>query len=127
MHLSPSGPNELKDSDYRELASWLLCRRQRHRVSGTSMEPLLVAGDEVMVDQRAYRDNPPQVGELVIARHPAENGLKIIKRVAAVGPDGSFLLQGDNPDPTQSSTSRVTRDQLLGRVTSRFGSGGNLS
>ena len=85
------------------------------------MFPLLAAGDEVLVDTRAYQQQPPQIGEIVIAQHPAQANLQIIKRVAAVGDDGRFLLKGDNPDPTQSSDSLVPPSLILGRVTSKFG------
>ena len=85
------------------------------------MFPLLKPGDEVLLDFRAYRQAPPYPGDIVVARHPTQAGLEIIKRVASVGEDGRFLLQGDNPDPTQSSDSLVTRSHILGRVTSRFG------
>lgn len=85
------------------------------------MFPLLTAGDEVLVDHRAYRQQPPQVGDIVVAQHPAQADLQIIKRVAAVGGDGRFHLKGDNPDPAQSSDSLVLPHLILGRVTSKFG------
>lgn len=85
------------------------------------MFPQLQPGDEVLVNFRAYRQASPLVGDLVVAQHPAQADLQIIKRVAEVGEDGRFLLQGDNPDPTQSSDVLVPRLLILGRVTSRFG------
>lgn len=84
------------------------------------MFPLLEQGDEVLVDPGAYRHTQPQVGDLVIAQHPAQAGLQIVKRVAVVE-NGRFHLKGDNPDPTQSSDVVVPRALILGRVTSRFG------
>ena len=85
------------------------------------MFPLLQSGDEVLVNPRYYRQKQPFPGDLVVAQHPAEADLQIIKRVAEVRDDGRFLLQGDNPDPTQSSDVIVPRALILGRVTSRFG------
>ncbi len=85
------------------------------------MFPLLKPGDEVLLDFRAYRRRPPCPGDIVVARHPTQAGLEIIKRVAKVDADGRFHLQGDNPDPTQSSDSLVTCRHILGRATSRFG------
>lgn len=89
------------------------------------MVPLLRPGDEVLVDPRAYSQEPPRPGDIVVARHPTQVDLKIIKRVIDVTGDGRFYLQGDNPDPTESSDSRsfgpVSLDHILGRVTSRFG------
>ncbi len=86
------------------------------------MQPLLNAGDEVLVDPSAYQRQPPRPGEIVVAQHPAQNDLQIIKRIKAVHSDGRFHLKGDNPDPEQSSDSLVTANLILGRVTSRFAS-----
>ncbi len=99
---------------------WLIGLRRRYRVVGASMQPLLDPGDEVLVDPRAYRHQPPRIGEIVVARHPAQANLQIVKRVAEVRSDGRCQLQGDNPDPAQSSDSIVAASLILGRVTSRF-------
>lgn len=89
------------------------------------MFPLLEPGDEVLVDPRAYWQSPPQPGEIVVAQHPYKGDLKIIKRVVAVADNGRIHLRGDNPDPAESSDSRIfgplPRSLILGRVTSRFG------
>ncbi len=85
------------------------------------MFPLLQPGDEVLVNPRAYQQTQPVPGDIVVAQHPAQADLQIIKRVAEVGDDGRFHLKGDNPDPTQSSDVVVPRALILGRVTSRFG------
>ncbi len=85
------------------------------------MLPLLTADDEVLVDPRAYRRQPPRVGEVVVAQHPTQANLRIIKRITQVEDDGHLQLIGDNPDPAQNSASRVPRQLILGRVTSRFG------
>lgn len=87
------------------------------------MVPTLSAGDEVMVDYRAYGHTQPIAGDIVIARNPSRPEERIVKRITAVTPDGRFQLQGDNPDPTQSTDSRqygpVPRHYILGKVTSR--------
>ncbi len=83
------------------------------------MFPLLTAGDEVLVDSRAYRQQPPQIGDIVVAQHPAQADLQIIKRVAEVMGDGRFHLQGDNAN--ESSDTLIPAAFILGRVTSKFG------
>jgi nickel-type superoxide dismutase maturation protease len=87
------------------------------------MLPLLKPGDEVLVDPTAYRDSLPHVGDIIIARHPQRPGLKMIKRVDAIIRDELVVLKGDNS--SESTDSRifgpVTREYLVGRVTSRFG------
>ncbi len=84
------------------------------------MRPLLAAGDEILVDPRAFRRQPPRIGDIIIARHPAQAGLQIVKRVMEIHEDGLYHLQGDNPDPAHNSPCRVSGQLILGRVTSRF-------
>ena len=110
----------MQQSNSREIFLWLIRRRQRYRVQGASMLPLLGAEDEVLVDRQAYRRRPPRVGDLVVARHPTQADLKIIKRVQGVCADDCYYLRGDNPDPRQNSAYQVSAPLILGRVTSRF-------
>jgi len=93
------------DSGVRELLLWLLRRRRRFRVAGNSMLPVLKPGDEVLADPFAYRRRPPQPGDIVIARHPLQNNLHLIKRISAVLDDGRCRLEGDNP--AESTDSRA--------------------
>ena len=114
--------DELKDITLRELLLWLIRRRQRVQVTGNSMLPLLNPGDEVLVDQRAYRYALPQASDIVIAQHPQRTDLRLIKRVVSITKDGRYILKGDNPlESTDSRTfGTVTVEQILGRVTCRF-------
>jgi nickel-type superoxide dismutase maturation protease len=86
------------------------------------MLPLLKPGDEVLVNPRAYRGTAPRPGDIVVARHPFQPELKMIKRVSAVLDNGHYQLQGDNP--AESNDSRmfgpVTGRHILGRVEGRF-------
>ncbi|NJR70424.1 MAG: nickel-type superoxide dismutase maturation protease [Synechococcales cyanobacterium CRU_2_2] len=104
--------------------SWCLGRRSRLRVVNRSMLPVLQPGDEVLIDPRAYGDCLPQVGDRVVALHPHQPGLRIIKCIAAVRDSECFLV-GENP--AQSSDSRsfgwVQVDLLQGKVVCRFGRG----
>jgi nickel-type superoxide dismutase maturation protease len=109
----------MHESNLKELLLWILRLRRRYRVAGASMFPLLTAGDEVLVDPRAYRQQPPQIGDIVIAQHPAQADLQLIKRVAEVMGDGRCHLQGDNAN--ESSDSLIPANLILGRVTSKFG------
>ncbi|MCB9421937.1 MAG: nickel-type superoxide dismutase maturation protease [Ardenticatenaceae bacterium] len=109
----------MQESNLRELFLWLIRLRRRYRVTGASMFPLMEAGDEVLVDPRAYRQQQPQIGDVVVAQHPVQANLQIIKRVAEVMGDGRFHLKGDNT--AESSDSLVPPNLILGRVTSKFG------
>ena len=114
--------DELNESSWRELLFWLLRFRQRFRVSGTSMAPLLQPGDEVLVDPRAYKQATPHVGDIVVSQHPYRVDVRLVKRITAILKDGRCLLEGNNP--TESTDSRsfgaVAPQQILGRVISRF-------
>ncbi|HAC65520.1 MAG TPA: nickel-type superoxide dismutase maturation protease [Cyanothece sp. UBA12306] len=86
------------------------------------MLPLLKAGEEVLVDTKAYRHCLPQIGDLVVAKHPHQQDLRIIKRVAFVEENGDCFLVGENR--AESSDSRsfglVSFQQIIGKVTSKF-------
>lgn len=115
--------SELPDSGLREFLLWLVRRRQRFRVTGNSMLPLLQPGEEILINPNAYRQNAPQPGDIVIAYHPQQSTLRLVKRVVGTSDNGQYLLEGDNP--LESTDSRffgpVSAHQILGRVTSRFG------
>ena len=84
------------------------------------MLPLLACGDEVLVDQKAYRNQSPRAGDIVIARHPTKADVLMIKRVKEVRQNSLCHLDGDNPDPARNSPSVVSFGQIMGRVTCRF-------
>ena len=114
--------DSLPDSGPRELLFWLLRLRRRVGVTGASMIPKLQPGDEVLIDSHAYRQHPPQVGDIVAAYRPDRTDVTIIKCVAAVESDGCLFLLGDNP--TSSTDSRsfgpVPTENIIGKVTSKF-------
>jgi nickel-type superoxide dismutase maturation protease len=106
---------------FQEWILWILRRRIHLRVTGGSMLPTLAAGDLVLVDSRAYRDELPAPGEVVVARHPYQRDLRLIKRVATITEEGRVFLQSDNP--REGSDSRhfgaLSPQRLVGRVTAR--------
>ena len=87
------------------------------------MLPLLTPGEEVLIDPYIYQQQFPETGDIVIAQHPTQKDLELIKRVASVKGDGTCILLGDNP--TASTDSRqfgeVPLSLIQGRVTCRFG------
>ena len=115
--------DQLPDCTAREFFLWVLRFRRRFRVTGRSMMPLLNPGDEVLVDIRAYRRTPPLIGDIVVAWHPFQANLRLVKRVTSVLADGRCLLRGDNPAESTDSRSfgDVALQNIVGRVTSRFG------
>ncbi len=112
----------LKNSTWWDILLWLSRQRRRFRVTGLSMLPLLQPGDEILVNFKAYRNQSPQAGEIIVAQHPYKPNTRIVKRVSGVREDGACFLQGDNS--AESTDSRafgwIHPQQILGRVTSRF-------
>ncbi|NEP58231.1 MAG: nickel-type superoxide dismutase maturation protease [Symploca sp. SIO2G7] len=112
----------IRNSNCWDILLWLLRQRQRFRVVGTSMLPLLLPGDEVLVDRKAYRRSLPASNDVVVIIPPNRRDIRLIKRVIAVEHNGACFVQGDNP--SQSTDSRsfgwVEPYLILGRVTSRF-------
>ena len=62
-------------------------------VSGPSMTPTLINGDQVVVRYGAA----VRIGRVVVLRHPLRQDLLVIKRVTGRRPDGSWWVLGDNP------------------------------
>ena len=61
-------------------------------IPSAAMEPTVVAGDHIFVDQLHYRSASPQRGDIVVYRSP-ENSLTLaLKRVVAVGGDRIAIL-----------------------------------
>lgn len=110
----------MRESNGKEILLWLIRQRWRYRVKGDSMFPLLSTNDEVLVNLNAYRRQPPQIGDIVVAWHPTQTGLQIIKRIKEVDDTGRCHLLGDNSDPARNSSIWVHFSLVLGRVTSRF-------
>jgi signal peptidase I len=88
-----------------QLAAFVTAKRVV--VRGRSMLPALSAGERVLFDRLAYLVDGPTVGDIVLARHAARPGVRMIKRVAQgerLGPD-EYRLLGDNvAESTDSRT-----------------------
>ncbi len=114
-------PPQLRHSQLTDVVLWLLRQRRRFRIVGASMLPLLEPGTEVLIDPFAYRRQRPQPGDLVVAYHPRQPGLRLIKWVVYVDEDGCFL-QGLNAAESTDSREfgRVPWVNIVGRVGCRF-------
>ena len=86
-------------------------------VEGDSMRPTLLPGDRLLV-VRGQRARP---GDLVVTTDPRERSRVVVKRVAAVGPEG-LTMHGDNPAASTDSRvfGTVPSDALQGRVLYRY-------
>ncbi|MEV0966574.1 nickel-type superoxide dismutase maturation protease [Streptomyces sp. NPDC049910] len=86
-------------------------------VTGPSMHPTLVHGDRLLVHYGAA----VRTGDVAVLRHPLQQDLLIVKRVAERRGDGWWVL-GDNPYAEGDSRvfGAVPGDLLLGRVRARY-------
>ena len=89
----------------------------RVRVEGDSMLPTLRDGDRLVV-RRTHRIGP---GAIVVAVDPRDRTRPLVKRVAAVGPQGVDLV-GDNPAASTDSRAfgPLTPDMVRGRAVYRY-------
>ncbi|MEU1228642.1 nickel-type superoxide dismutase maturation protease [Streptomyces sp. NPDC005828] len=86
-------------------------------VTGISMVPTLLHGDQLLV-QYGARLRP---GVVAVLRHPLQQDLLIVKRLIERR-DGGWWVLGDNPDAEGDSRvfGAVPPDLVLGRVRVRY-------
>ena len=63
------------------------------------MNPTLYDGEVVLVDREAE----PQVGDIVVAKHPLEQTSEVVKRVSRINEHGHYFLVGDNLEDSNDS------------------------
>lgn len=85
-------------------------------VGGSSMEPVLLAGDRVLVDLWTYRQRAPRPGEIALLDGPG--GTPMVKRVAGRAAGGGLRVVGDNPRASLDSRQfgPVPLERVRGRV-----------
>ncbi|MEU2115765.1 nickel-type superoxide dismutase maturation protease [Streptomyces sp. NPDC016459] len=86
-------------------------------VTGVSMVPTLLHGDQLLV-QYGARLRP---GNVAVLRHPLQQDLLIVKRLIERR-DGGWWVLGDNPDAEGDSRvfGAVPPELVLGRVRARY-------
>lgn len=111
----------LPDARRADMAKWMMRRYRRVRVVGASMEATLKEGDVVLVNPKAYVSTPPANGDIVVAQHPQQPELEIIKRIRFTDDDGAYL-SSDNSDTDAADSRRfgvVPLNLITGRVVAR--------
>jgi nickel-type superoxide dismutase maturation protease len=90
----------------------------RVEVEGESMAPALRPGDRLLL----LRPGRPRVGDVVAVADPRHADRTLVKRVAAVGPEGLTVL-GDNGAASTDSRELgpVAPASVRGRVVYRYG------
>ena len=93
---------------------------KRVAIRGTSMLPALEPGERVLFDRLAYEVDGPMLGDIVLARHPARPGVRMIKRVApgeGLARDEYWLLGDNERESTDSRTlGPFRREDIVGRA-----------
>jgi nickel-type superoxide dismutase maturation protease len=109
--------NELPAAGWLEKAAYLCGFREIFVIDGDSMLPTLKPGERVLIDP----GGPFEVGAVVLARHPFRRGLRIVKRIREITPEGRYFLVGDNaPESTDSrSFGTLAAKDILGRAVCR--------
>ena len=92
--------------------------RHKYVCEGKSMNPTLRDGETVLVDRAAKIET----GDIVVAKHPIEQGSEIVKRVERINERGDYFLVGDNPEDSNDSRhfGAVTREYIKGKVVARL-------
>ena len=88
------------------------------------MLPLLKSGDKVLVNLTAYKHTSPHIGDIIVAKHPYQINVYLIKQIKTVLDDGRCYIVGTNEDILASTDSRafgpIAQDRILGQVSSRL-------
>ena len=84
------------------------------------MLPSLNPDDRVLVRRTTADTDTPPLGAVVVAWHPSQPRLRLIKRLESLSNAGMMLL-GDNPSSSTDSRQLgpIPRSALIGVVTSR--------
>ncbi len=89
----------LREANWKDKLLYGIGRLKIFKVAGDSMSPTLQDGDAVMILPRAS----VAPGDIVLAKHPYKQSVKVLKRVAAIDENGRYTLAGDNPDESTDS------------------------
>ena len=109
--------NDLPEATFFEMALVFLGSRHKYICEGQSMNPTLRDGEVVLVDREANI----KIGDIVVAKHPIENG-EVVKRVARINERGHYFLVGDNLNDSIDSRhyGAVAREYIKGKVVARL-------
>lgn len=109
---------DLPKASVYEIALVFLGSRHKYICEGKSMNPTLKDGEVVLVDREAEIS----VGDIVVAKHPFEKNVEIVKRVERINEQGNYFLIGDNLEDSNDSRyfGAVSREYIKGKVVARL-------
>ena len=110
--------NKLPEANWKDRILFFLGRRQGFLVEGDSMSPTLKDGDAVLINPTANF----QIGDIVLAKHPFKQSVKMLKRIGEIDENGNYLLIGDNPAESTDSRSfgAISQKEILGKAVCRL-------
>lgn len=109
---------DLPEASIYEIALVFLGSRHKYICEGKSMNPTLKDGEVVLVDCQAEIE----VGDIVVAKHPFEKNVELVKRVERINEQGNYFLIGDNLEDSNDSRhfGAVSREYIKGKVVARL-------
>jgi nickel-type superoxide dismutase maturation protease len=107
----------LREANWKDRVLYALGRRRAFRVQGDSMSPTVKDGEVVMISPKAS----VEPGDIVLAKHPYKQSVKMLKRIESIDENGEYSLVGDNPgESTDSRTfGTVAREYIDGKAICR--------
>ena len=106
----------------KDLLLLFLGKRRLFKVIGNSMLPCLQPEQRIVAKEHNKNSPIPDIGSIVVCRHPSESKMVITKRVKAI--EGTFLeLRGDNQDQSIDSRhfGKLSIDHIIGVAESTVG------
>lgn len=106
--------NELREIELNEENAENFSKYKTFRVEGDSMFPILKNGDLVLINP----DFEPKSGDIVLADHPYQKSVKIIKRIKEITAENRYFLIGDNVKESTDSRSfgTIAKDNIIGKI-----------
>ncbi len=108
--------NGIQPSGLKEKILLFLGLRQRFRVEGESMTPLLQSRDRILI-KKTKRFNS---GDIVVSKHPIQSDVVIVKKIESIDSHGRLKLIGINQSQSSHRFGLVNKKYVLGKVTSIF-------
>lgn len=107
----------LRDANWKDRISYAVGRLKAFRVQGDSMLPTFRDGDVILISTKST----VEPGDIVLARHPYKQSVKMLKRVSSIDDDGRYSLAGDNAEESTDSRTfgTIAVEQIEGKVVCR--------
>ncbi len=79
-------------------------------VEGESMQPTFENGDYLIVDEISYRFNPPERGDVIVFKSPANPAVFYIKRIVGL-PNESVIISRGEVTVTTTAGEKIVLDE----------------